>query len=147
MPPLLKIRYVVGVPNPSDYESQTQECFTLEMNLMGSSSNSSHASKMWVNRMLFFFKEYHRNQRKHICVLADLMAATISHLETYQWLSLCFNVLSLFSFSKNAVVGCHSLLQGIFPTQGLNPCLLHCRQVHYLLNYLESPLFPFSKYI
>ena len=23
-------------------------------------------------------------------------------------------------------VGCHSLLRGIFPTQGLNPCFLHC---------------------
>ena len=28
---------------------------------------------------------------------------------------------------KNTGVGCHSLLQGIFPTQGLNPGLLHCR--------------------
>ena len=28
-------------------------------------------------------------------------------------------------------VGCHSLLQGIFPTQGLNPHLLHCRQLFY----------------
>ena len=26
---------------------------------------------------------------------------------------------------KNTGVGCHFLLQGIFPTQGLNPCLLH----------------------
>ena len=26
---------------------------------------------------------------------------------------------------KNTVGGCHFLLQGIFPTQGLNPCLLH----------------------
>ena len=29
---------------------------------------------------------------------------------------------------KNTGVGCHSLLQGIFPTQGSNPGLLHCRQ-------------------
>ena len=28
---------------------------------------------------------------------------------------------------KNTGVGCHALLQGIFPTQGLNPGLLHCR--------------------
>ena len=28
---------------------------------------------------------------------------------------------------KNTGVGCYFLLQGIFPTQGLNPCLLHCR--------------------
>ena len=26
-------------------------------------------------------------------------------------------------------VGCHSLLQGIFPTEGSNPGLSHCRQV------------------
>ena len=30
---------------------------------------------------------------------------------------------------KNTEVGCHSLLQGIFPTQGWNPGLLHCRQI------------------
>ena len=28
---------------------------------------------------------------------------------------------------KNTEVGCHALLQEIFPTQGLNPGLLHCR--------------------
>ena len=28
---------------------------------------------------------------------------------------------------KNIGVGCHSLLQGIFPTQGSNLCLLHCQ--------------------
>ena len=30
---------------------------------------------------------------------------------------------------KNTGVGCHFLLQRIFQTQGLNPCLLHCRAV------------------
>ena len=29
---------------------------------------------------------------------------------------------------QNTGVGCHSLLQGIFPTQGLNPDPQHCRQ-------------------
>ena len=29
---------------------------------------------------------------------------------------------------KNTEVGCRSLLQEIFPTQGLNPSLPHCRQ-------------------
>ena len=29
---------------------------------------------------------------------------------------------------KNARVGCHFLLQEIYPTQGSNPCLLHCWQ-------------------
>ena len=29
---------------------------------------------------------------------------------------------------KRTGVGCHFLLQGIFPTQGSNLCLLHCKQ-------------------
>ena len=36
---------------------------------------------------------------------------------------------------KNTEVGCHSLLQGIFPTQGLNLGLPHCRQILYQLSY------------
>ena len=32
---------------------------------------------------------------------------------------------------KNTGVGCHFLLQGIFPTQGSNLHLLHCRQILY----------------
>ena len=32
---------------------------------------------------------------------------------------------------KNTGMGCHFLLRGIFPTQGLNMCVLHCRQVLY----------------
>ena len=39
-------------------------------------------------------------------------------------------------------MGCHSLLQGIFPTQGLNPCLLHCRQILYRLSHQGSQGFP-----
>ena len=34
---------------------------------------------------------------------------------------------------------CHSLLQRIFLTQGLNPDLLHCRQILYCLSYREVP--------
>ena len=36
-------------------------------------------------------------------------------------------------------VGILSLLQGIFPTQGLNPGLLHCRRIPYQLSHQESP--------
>ena len=36
---------------------------------------------------------------------------------------------------KNTGVGCHSLLQGIFPTQGSNLGLLHCRQFIYHLSH------------
>ena len=36
---------------------------------------------------------------------------------------------------QNTGVGSHSLLQGIFPTQGSNPGLLHCRQILYQLSH------------
>ena len=36
---------------------------------------------------------------------------------------------------KNTRVGCHSLLQGIFPTQESNPDLLHYRQTLYHLSH------------
>ena len=41
---------------------------------------------------------------------------------------------------KNTGVGCHSLLQEIFLTQGLNPGLPHCRQTLYRLSHLGSRL-------
>ena len=40
---------------------------------------------------------------------------------------------------KNTRVGFHSLLQGIFSTQGSNPSLLHCRQLLYHLSRQGSP--------
>ena len=46
------------------------------------------------------------------------------------------------SSDKNTGVGCHALLQGIFPTQGSNPGLLHCRQILHHLNHQESPRIP-----
>ena len=40
---------------------------------------------------------------------------------------------------QNTGVGSRSLLQGIFPTQGLNPGLLHSRQILYQLSHQENP--------
>ena len=39
---------------------------------------------------------------------------------------------------QNTGVGSGSLFQGIFPTQGLNPGLLHCRQILYQLTHHGS---------
>ena len=46
------------------------------------------------------------------------------------------------SSGENTGVGCHSLLQEIFPTQGLNPGLLHCRCILYHLSHQGSPASP-----
>ena len=40
---------------------------------------------------------------------------------------------------KNMGVGCLPFLQRIFPTQGLNPGFLDCRQILYCLSYREVP--------
>ena len=51
---------------------------------------------------------------------------------------------------QNTRVGSLSLLQGIFPTHGLNPGLPHCRQILYQLSHQGSPrilervAYPFS---
>ena len=51
---------------------------------------------------------------------------------------------------KNTGVGCHALHQGIFPIQGLNLSLLHCRQILYHLSHQGSLgslewAYPFSR--
>ena len=38
---------------------------------------------------------------------------------------------------KHTGVGCHALLQGIFPTQGLNPGLPHCKWILYHLSHAQ----------
>ena len=40
---------------------------------------------------------------------------------------------------KNTGVACHALLQGIFPNQGLNPSLPHCRWLLYHLSHQGVP--------
>ena len=40
---------------------------------------------------------------------------------------------------KNTGVGCHTLLQEIFPTQRSNPGLPHCRRILYQLSHQGSP--------
>ena len=42
--------------------------------------------------------------------------------------------------TKNTRVGSHSLLQGIFLTQGSNLGLRYCRQILYHLSYQGSPI-------
>ena len=39
---------------------------------------------------------------------------------------------------RNTGMGCHVLLWRIFPTQGSNPGLLHCRQILYHLSHQRS---------
>ena len=92
------------------------------------------------------------------------------HRYTYDWYMLIYqrnqhNMLKQLSSNSNKfkkrsmpcgywnnwIMGSLSLLQGIFPTQGSNPGLPHCRQILYQLNHKGSPrilewvAYPFSR--
>ena len=56
--------------------------------------------------------------------------------KSHYWSNLCLNT-SIVT-TVNAGVGCHSLLQETSPIQGLNPGLLHCRQILYCLSHQGS---------
>ena len=58
-------------------------------------------------------------------LIATELAMPFNHLILCHWNSP----------GKNTEVGNLSLLQGILPTQGSNPCLLHCRWILYQLSY------------
>ena len=46
---------------------------------------------------------------------------------------------TIYSSGQNTGVGSRPLLQGISPTQGFNPGLLHCRRILYHLSHQRSP--------
>ena len=59
------------------------------------------------------------------------------------WRVACTKLLHPWDFQgKSTGVGCHFLLRGIFPTQGSNPGLSHCRQTLYHLSHQGSPINP-----
>ena len=68
----------------------------------------------------------------------------LSHARLFAtpWIVACTKLLCPWDFQgKSTGVGCHFLLQGIFPTQGSNRGLSHCRQTLYRLSHQGSSLF------
>ena len=60
----------------------------------------------------------------HACQVTSVVSSSLQSHGLYATGSLVHGILQ----GKNTGVGCHSLLQGIFPIQGWNPslfCLLH----------------------
>ena len=57
----------------------------------------------------------------------------LSHVRLFAtpWTVACQALPSMEFSGKNTGVGSHSLLPGIFPTQGSKPGLLHCREMLY----------------
>ena len=94
------------------------------------------------------FPQYAEQGRKKCCALCPLGAVTTLKCRTYGYFVFSFRLFAtpwsmqpLGGYSpwnspgQNTGGGSLSLLQGIFPTQGSNPDLPHCRQILYQLNY------------
>ena len=71
-----------------------------------------------------------------VCVCV-CVCESLSHVQFF--LSPWIRFLCPWNFpGKNTRVDCRFLLQGIFPAQGSNPGLQHCRQILYHLSHQES---------
>ena len=82
----------------------------------------------WINKMWRIHKT-----ECCVCVLAAQSGLTLQPYGLWPSRLLC----PWDSPGKDTGVGCHSLHQRNFPTQGSNPGLLHHRQVLYCLSYRE----------
>ena len=70
----------------------------------------------------------------------DIQACMLSHFSHVRLFAILWTGSSVHgnSLGKNTGVDCHALIQGIFPTWGLNQCLLHRRQILYPLSHHEA---------
>ena len=76
-----------------------------------------------------------KNPLKCESVICSIMSDSFDPMDCSQPGSSVHGILQ----ARTLGVGYHSLLQGIFLSQGSNPDLLHCRQILYHLNCQGSP--------
>ena len=111
--------------------------------------------KLDHGRQFCEFTEIHCNIHlwKYILWYINCTSVNVSKIKNgsiKSWVSVSCSVVSDFlrpcglyspwnSPGQNTGVGSLSFLQGIFPTQGSNPGLPHCRQILYQLSYQGSP--------
>ena len=84
--------------------------------------------KCLFSQIIFTHSFDHQVQKNswHLCLVASVMSDSLwLHWLQPTWLLCPWGIL------QEYWSGCHALLQGIFPTQGSNPGLLHCGQILY----------------
>ena len=74
-------------------------------------------------------------EMQSVYTLGEVSEVSVSHSVMFDsvtpWTAAFQAPLSMDSPGKNTGVGCHFLLQGIFPTQGLNPGFMLGKQILY----------------
>ena len=92
------------------------------------------------------WKDIHINGTLNIVKMVCVCVCVCVYLVAQLYLTLCnglqpARLLCPWNFpGKNTGVVSHSLLQGIFPTHGSNPGLLHCRWILYYLSHQGNPV-------
>ena len=79
---------------------------------------------------------FHLNcvRAKSMYIYVSFICSVVSDSVT-PWTVACRLLHPWDSLGKNTGVGCHFLLQGVFPTQGSNLGLLHCKQILHHLSH------------
>ena len=98
----------------------------------------------WVGRLILFRREKQINKQankilKLLLVWFWTLAWKWTSLSHFGLFAIPWTIQSMEFWSQNTGVGCHALLQGIFPIQGLNPGLPHCRRILYQLSHKGNP--------
>ena len=96
-------------------------------------SNESVPHVRWPKYWSFSFSISPSNECAKMCLVAQLCPSLCNPMDCGP----SGSSVDGDSPGKNTGVGCHALLQGIFPTQGSNPGLLHCRRIFLHLSYQE----------
>ena len=104
-----------------------------------SRGNSVIRQQQW---MLFHVKKSNGTTCMHyvcVCVCVCVLVVQLSLILCNPMDCSLPRLLCLWNSPGQSIgMGCHSLLQGIFPIQGWSPSLLHCRQILYHLSHQVS---------
>ena len=96
---------------------------------------SSHTFDTKIPFLIYSAKQLHVNENTHIymymCLVTQMCLTFCNPMDC----SPPGSSVNRDSPGQNTGVGCHALLQGIFPTHGSNPGLLHCKWILYQLSY------------
>ena len=81
--------------------------------------------------------------KEHCICFSIYQSIYLSESESHSVMSNSLQPHGLYSLwnspGQNTEMGNHSLLQGIFPIQGSNPSLPHCKKILYWLSHQVSP--------
>ena len=124
------------------FENSPQvHCFVFPLSTIMNYGTSNIRSGVGLQYIFMHNKIHNVTQDMHVCV------CVFSHVQLFvtPW-TVAHQALCWWDFPcKNTRVGCHSLLQGIFPTQRSNLGLPHCRWNFNHLNHQGSPPQPGHK--